>query len=358
MENVSWVALAITAGLLLCFSGIAGCSDTPAPAAEVTTAPVQLSAQYAAGDIVKNPQSSSEAGFLIISYDPATDMYERAYIYPNSDGSWGYRLDTSSEKVSRSVVEQVYTAKSGTISVSSVPVGAPVVTTATVTTTRTTPVAGTTTATTTTSSNPAPRVKGITPDKGKAGTTITISDLEGQYFLAGANVTLEKHRQTSMKATNLVITSIKITGKLAIPSDAENGYWDVVVTNPDGKSDKYENAFLVQEGVAGSTTTGTTTTTVAANSPTITDIDPEFIPAAQYTEIRIYGTNFRPGLTTKLTKEYKADIPQYTSCQIDSSTQIRCFFNVPAGSQGNWNLVIRNTDGTTITKDNVFTVNS
>jgi hypothetical protein len=317
----------------------------------------QQGALYTGGDIVKNPKSSAEAGLLIISYDPATDMYERAYIYPNSDGSWGYRLDTSSEKISRSVIEQVYTTKSGTISVSSVPVGAPVVTTATMAAAKTTAATATTTATTTTSANPAPRVKGITPDKGKAGTTITISDLEGQYFLAGANVTLEKHRQTSMKATNLVITSIKITGKLAIPSDAENGYWDVVVTNPDGKSDKYENAFLVQEGVAGSTTTTTTTTTVAANSPTITDIDPEFIPAATYTPINIYGTNFRNGIYVKLTKDYKADIVG-SSCYLTGSTQVTCFFDFPAGSAGPWNILLQNTDGTTVTKSNVFTVNS
>ena len=357
MENVSWVALAITAGLLLCFSGIAGCSDTPPPEAEVTAAVTQQGSLYAAGDIVKNPKSSSEAGFLIISYDPATDMYERAYIYPNSDGSWGYRLDTSSEKVSRSVIEQVYTAKSGRVTVASVPVGAPIVTTATVTPAKTTTAAGTTIATTTTSSNPAPRVKGITPDKGKAGTTLTITDLEGQYFLAGANVTLEKHRQSPLVATNLVITTIKITCTVVIPSDAENGYWDVVVTNPDGKSDTYENAFLVQEGVAGSTIATTSTTTVAANSPTITDIDPEFIPAAQYTEIRIYGTNFRSGMTAKLTKDYKADIIA-SICEVSSTTQTRCFFDVPAGSLGSWNLVIRNTDGTTVTKNYIFAVNS
>lgn len=357
MNTVSWGALAVTAGLLLCFSCIAGCSDTPAPAADVPAVVTQQGALYTVGDIVKNPKSSAEAGLLIISYDPATDMYERAYIYPNSDGSWGYRLDTSSEKISRSVIEQVYTTKSGTISVSSVPVGAPVVTTATMAAAKTTAATATTTATTTTSANPAPRVKGITPDKGKAGTTITISDLEGQYFLAGANVTLEKHRQTSMKATNLVITSIKITGKLAIPSDAENGYWDVVVTNPDGKLDKYENAFLVQEGVAGSTTTTTTTTTVAANSPTITDIDPEFIPAATYTPINIYGTNFRNGIYVKLTKDYKADIVG-SSCYLTGSTHATCFFDFPAGSAGAWNILLQNTDGTTVTKSNVFTVNS
>ncbi len=40
---------------------------------------------------------------LIMGYDPATDMYERALIYPNADGSWGYRRNSNTEKASRAV---------------------------------------------------------------------------------------------------------------------------------------------------------------------------------------------------------------------------------------------------------------
>jgi hypothetical protein len=48
---------------------------------------------------------------LIIGYDAATDMYERALIYPNADGSWGYRRNSNTEKAARAAMEKAYTEK-------------------------------------------------------------------------------------------------------------------------------------------------------------------------------------------------------------------------------------------------------
>src|SRR5512145_3496045 len=101
--------------LLLAIALFAGCTDsskpnTPAPTVTATTA-AGPSALYSAGDIIKNPSSSSTAGVLIIRYDPAADNYERAYIYPNPDGSWGYRMDDKTTIVSRANIEKVYTQK-------------------------------------------------------------------------------------------------------------------------------------------------------------------------------------------------------------------------------------------------------
>ncbi len=36
-------------------------------------------------------------------------MYERALIYPNADGSWGYRLNANTAKSSRTVMDRDYT---------------------------------------------------------------------------------------------------------------------------------------------------------------------------------------------------------------------------------------------------------
>ena len=58
-------------------------------------------ATYSAGDIVKNPTSPSTTAWLVIGYDAASDSYERALIYPNADGSWGYRSDDRTENAKR-----------------------------------------------------------------------------------------------------------------------------------------------------------------------------------------------------------------------------------------------------------------
>ena len=83
---------------LLLFALVAGCADTPAPSNATTTkTPVPGSGPaFIAGDIVKSPTSTSPTAWLIISYDVSTDTYQRAVIYPNSDGSWGYRLNSNS----------------------------------------------------------------------------------------------------------------------------------------------------------------------------------------------------------------------------------------------------------------------
>ena len=95
---------------------ITGCTDnssttnTTTPTSVVTTSP-SGSAKYVSGDIVKIPGSSAATAMLIIRYDAATDTYERALIYPNADGSWGYRRNSNTEKASRVAMEKAYTEK-------------------------------------------------------------------------------------------------------------------------------------------------------------------------------------------------------------------------------------------------------
>jgi hypothetical protein len=356
MDKISWGALAVV-GFLLLGVFIAGCSDNVAPAADVTVAPTQSNILYSAGDIVKNPASSSNVALLIIGYDPATDMYERAYIYPSSDGSFGYRLDSKTDPISRSVIENVYSEKVRTIEVSAVPIGTPAVATTTAAASATTVTTATTTATatTTTATGPAPRIKSIEPDKGKTGTTVSITNLEGDNFRSGANVTFKKYGEPAITMTDIDVSSGLISGKLVIPSDTEIGFWDVIVTNSDGQYHQYQNGFLIQLGTTTSTTT--TTTTASPDSPTITDIDPEFTGAGGYIPITIFGTKFLNGITAKLTKSYKPDIVSST-CSRQSEMEMKCFFEIPAGSQGTWNVVVTNTDGHTATLANAFSVNS
>ena len=124
-------------------------------------------------------------------------MYERAIIFPNDDGSWGYRIDSSTESLSRSELEQIYTQKITNIPVSQVLIGAPSPTATPVPVTTVpiyTPVATTVTATTATS-GVAPVIQDIAPDNGYAGTSVSITALTGYNFLFRGHSATDKLRR-------------------------------------------------------------------------------------------------------------------------------------------------------------------
>ena len=100
------IASIMSAGCL----GNSGSSNTTSNLTSVTTFPLGAP-HYAAGDIVKNPKVTAATASLVIGYDSATDSYERAIIYPNADGSWGYRKNAITDKETRAVFEKVYTEK-------------------------------------------------------------------------------------------------------------------------------------------------------------------------------------------------------------------------------------------------------
>ena len=138
---------------------IAGCSSssptatTPVP----TAAPVN---KFVAGDIIaKSTSSTDQPLYLILSYDKAKDMYTRAFIYKNTDGSWGHRINIKNDTFSRADMEKVYPAKIAHVALTSVPI-----------VTATIPVA-----VTTTYSSSAPAITKISPTSGGIGTTMTMT---------------------------------------------------------------------------------------------------------------------------------------------------------------------------------------
>jgi len=338
--------------VLLLFALAAGCTDDSGssngatPTATGTTAPGSGPA-YSAGDIVRIPKTNSVT--LIIGYDASSDMYERALIYPNADGTWGYRLNNQTEKYSRKVLEKIYTEKVTNKLPSSIPVRTPTVppTTATVSTTTVT------TTTTTNTSGVKPTIRNIIPDEGTAGNVVSITDLIGNNFQSGATVKLMKSGYTDINATNVdVKSSTLITCTLSLPSNATSGSWDVVVTNPGGQYYNYTNLFIIH-GSANPTATTTSTGSIG-----ITSIQPEWVASSnQYIPITVYGSNFQDGITARLTMSGHSDIVATTIARTDT-TNMRCFFTIPEKSQGTWSLVLRNTDGTTGILEDAFDVRS
>jgi len=346
IKKISMVTL-----VLLLVALTAGCTDNSGssngatPTITGTTAPGSGPA-YSTGDIVRIPKTNSVT--LIIGYDASSDMYERALIYQNADGTWGYRRNNDTQKFSRKDLEKIYTEKITNKAVSSIPVRTPTVP-------PTIPAASTTTitATTTLASGVKPVIRNIIPDEGTAGNTISITDLIGNNFQSGATVTLMKSDNPNITATNVdVKSSTLITCTLSPPSNTTSGSWDVVVTNPGGQYGIYTNLFIIH----GST--NPTATTTSTGSIGITSIEPEWIGASNtYLPITVYGSNFQDGITARLTLSGKGDIVATTIARTDT-TKMRCFFTIPELSQGTWSLVLRNTDGSTGTLEDAFEVRS
>ena len=338
--------------LLLSCTFLTGCmtsspaNETGEPAA--TLSPTAGGPLFGPGDVVKNPKVSSATAWLVLGYDPASDTYERAFIYQNSDGSWGYRADARTEKAGRSIMETVYTQKVTTISPDAVPVRTPAVPSATVTqkpttaSAQTTPVTGTTTTTVQTGGKPS--IKGIIPDKGDAGTSVSVTDLRGNNFVAGAVVKLVRSGSADIVATNVrVMAPTSILCTLPIPSDAPAGTWDLVVTNPDGQSVTFTNLFSVHTQANAVTTTSSG----ATGTVPITGVDPPFGIAHNNIPYIILGSKFQSGAKVKLHNSNKpADITG-TNVVVQSATRIQCFFDIPANSLGNWDVIVTNPDGTT-----------
>jgi len=349
MEKISWQTLAF-AGLVLFAALVAGCSDeAAAPPADVAPAVTTAAGPlYGAGDLVKNPKSTAGTAVLIIRYDAGSDKYERAYVYPNSDGSLGYRLDSKTDLIERSMIERTYSEKIRTVSVSSIPVGSTTTVATTVVTTTTTK--GSSVTTTTTTKGYAPKITGVEPDKGKTGETVSITELTGQNFQSGANVTLKKG-SSQIHATDVVVTPTLITCKFAIPSGATLGYWDMIVKNSDGQYDTFQNAFLVQQGTATSTTTSSSSSNPTAII-TITSIQTPLIVTGGAdnfgTTVEVMGTNLTEGSKMKLIRSGSTLVSTWYNCP--STTRAQGLFSLPAGTVGNYNVAIYSSTDTELAR--------
>ena len=339
------------AGILIAgCSGNGGSSNTTA----VTTTGVSVTTTgplFTPGDIVMNPSSSSRTtAWLILSYDPSTDMYERAFIYSNPDGSWGYRENSNTEQAERSVMEKVYTEKVDHVDPASVPTSPPTTAaTPTVISTTTTFSETSVTTATTTAITGAPYIRDVEPDTGIAGNSVSITDISGQNFNTAASVKLSKAGNPDIVATNVVVSSpTDLTCILPLPGNATAGSWDLVVTNPDGQYYNYTNIFLLHgnPNPVSSSSGGSYVVTGMSVSPTFVASGGGAVPIARLT---ITGSNIpTTGIEVVLRRSSSPDIVG-SSIYFPGVTTLQVSFSIPAGSQGTtWDVDILSSDGTTI----------
>jgi thermitase len=90
-----------------------------------------------------------------------------------------------------------------------------------------------------------PTVTGIVPNSAFNNTTVQITNLSGTGFYADATVLLRRIGESDIFAINVnVINASQITCDLDL-TEAQDGFWDVVVTNMDGQSGILPEGFTV-----------------------------------------------------------------------------------------------------------------
>jgi PKD repeat protein len=173
-------------------------------------------------------------------------------------------------------------------------------------------------------------VTGINPDEGYNTGLVFITNLSGTDLPQNAGVILTRTGQSNITGQFVNWESpTRITCLLDLGGKAA-GEWDVIVVN---KSDGTE-AILPDSGF-----------TIKNPAPTITGITPDTgVNTGIVVISSISGTNFLPGITTRLTKSGAAPVIG-TDVAFINATHLECRFNLSGISTGAWNVTINNTDG-------------
>jgi hypothetical protein len=182
-------------------------------------------------------------------------------------------------------------------------------------------------------------VTGITPDNGINSGKVSITNLSGANFLSGATVKLSKSGQPDIVATDVVVVS---TSKITCVFDltgVEVGYWDLTVSNLDGRFGSLPSAFRVNY-----------------SPPTVKEITPDGGQNTGWVSItNLSGTNFRSGISVKLTKIGESDILA-ENVVVESAQKITCRFDLTGKSTGFWDVVVTNTDNQSATLSRGFKI--
>jgi hypothetical protein len=287
----------------------AGCSDESAPVDVTTPTPVHPEAKYSDGDIIATASSASSSSlYLILKYDTTTDQYTRAVIEKNADGSWGHRSSDRTEKSSRTALEKIYTIKVAHVAVSIVPVITPAILSEN----------------TQNPSGKAPSISKISPAFAVKDTVVSAT-ITGSNFQEGATVRLFKAGSSPINGTVTSVTAFDISCLFNLNGKSDGSY-NLIVINPDGKSDSLQGVFTIGEA-----------------SPVIAGIYPVTGALNDKVPLTISGQNFRNEVKvsfTRNTTELVCDNPlsmesSKISCTLDLSTN-------RGASAGEWSVMIIN----------------
>ena len=170
---------------------------------------------------------------------------------------------------------------------------------------------------------PAPTLTRVDPNNDVVTGEATVQII-GKDFQAGATVTIGGNR-----ASNVIFVSpIELTVEVP-PGTAGNA--DVVVINPDGKSDTLTGGFTYTE----------------PPPPTLTDIEPDNDVVAGGATIQIIGENFQDGATVTIGGNAISNVIFISPTELT--------VEVPPGVAGSADVVVINPDGKSDTLAGGFT---
>lgn len=207
------------------------------------------------------------------------------------------------------------------------------------------PEAGTyTISATLTPNNPAPTITSITPSSGYNTSVVSIISLAGTGFATTGTpvVVLMKTGETNITAASVyVVSATQITCSFDITGKTV-GYWNIVITNPDGQSGTLSNGFQITNlGTSVTLSSITPNSGVVNTSVPITDLA---------------GNGFLSTATLRLKRTGYNDILG-TGVTVVSATKITGTFNLNLQTPGTYDVCVLN-DGTTPTCGLAFTINS
>ena len=169
---------------------------------------------------------------------------------------------------------------------------------------------------------PAPTLTRVEPsnDVVTGGTTVKII---GANFQDGATVTIGGNA-----ASNVVFVSP--TELRTVVSAGAAGSADVVVTNPDGKSDTLTGGFTYTEP-----------------PPTLIRVEPDNAVTTGGETIKLIGANFQDGATVTIGGNAASNVIFVSPTELE--------VEAPAGVAGSANIVVTNPDGKSVTVAGGFT---
>ncbi len=294
---------------------LAGCSSqsSTTTTSKITTQPAP---KYTAGDIVSNNASSTF--WLILSYDSGSDLYTRAQVEKNPDGSYN-QITGVQDSFPRMDMENLYPVFITQVSVASVPVATTTIPTTVITTL----------------SGSGPLVTAVSPSTGATGTSVSLT-ITGTNFLSGATVQLVQAGLQPIAASSVSVTSAQITCSVNLGSLTAGPAY-VQVINPDGRS------------AMSSFTVGEPTPVISSISPT------SGYQGSSYT-LTVYGQTLTD---VQLVTLLSADGTDSISCTSPSpsATSTSCTLAIPSTAEfGLYSVSALSSDGTNGTLSSAFTV--
>ena len=185
------------------------------------------------------------------------------------------------------------------------------------------------------SSCSSPVINRMNPSSGP-NTSDLLVGINGTCFQDGLQVNLTKSGETNITATEVSVHSDLLINCTIPISGKAVGRWNLVVTNPDGKTGSLNDAFMIYDP-----------------TPAIFSLTPAAGQNNAVVLVTVTGNNLSTTATVSLTNS-SLSIPGTITFQ--NGTTVRASFPLAGAPPWIYNLTIRKSDGLIIKKEHFFTV--